>query len=117
MIETKPNVFTFRDARITDNFERNFDYVAIQQARRAMIHSIRRLEEDALKRAVCRYFSVSDPFEVVKRCQCITYPGGDRRYICLDDGVDIIRFYKLRTSNKDGKVFAHMDYRTFDGVA
>lgn len=109
-------VYTFRDSKMIDSLERNFDYSAIEKKRRDMINSIMRMEDDALRRAVSRKFGVDDPFSVVSRCTCITNTKGDRRYICLDDGFTIISISAVRTSSEDGKIYAHLDYRTFDGL-
>lgn len=92
----------------------NFD--VMMDAKNRLIRELHATEDDALRRAVCRYFGVSDPFDAVKRMQCIQLRDGSRRYIEAGTMTDVIRINAPRLTYEDGKVRASISYKTFDGV-
>lgn len=91
-------------------------YDIMVEARNRVICSVHSQEDDALRRAVCRYFGVSDPFDAASRVQCIVTLKGARRYVEQGTMVDIIRFFPASYEYDDGKVTYSIGYKTFDGI-
>lgn len=88
------------------------------EKRRQMIESIRSEEEQALRRAICRFFGIDNPFDAVGKVSAIVSYRGNRRYECIETGRLIIQFHsiKFRRDDDECKIFASMDYKTFDGI-
>lgn len=90
----------------------------IAEKRRQMIEKIRSEEEQALRRAICRFFGIENPFDAIGKVSSIVSYSGNRRYECINTGRLIIQFYsvKFRRDDGDSKIFASMNYKTFDGI-
>ena len=103
--------------QIQANIAASANYDVFNEKRLSMIANVRAVEEDALNRAVCRYFSITDAFEAVRRVTCRVDTKGNRRFESVETGEIIIQFYSLRFRMEDDcKMVASMDYRTFDGI-